>query len=148
MSKCRLCNKKADFLHSLIGDRTSSKISLYFCKSCNAYYTYPQEYDYHQSDSSIIEYYLNHQEYIEWRHNKIFSFVENTFRVKNNNFLDIGSGLGLSLSVASARGWSSLGVEPCHILAKYSKEHLNLNVLEGFFSPEIQEKIEFYLIGS
>ncbi len=139
---CRVCGENVTRLLELTGARSKSKISLYTCKSCRSFFTYPQEYDYHQTDLNVIDYYLSHQEYIEWRHNKIFSFVESVFKVKSNNFLGIGSGLGLSLSITNARSWNALGVEVSHTLVNYSREHLNLNVIEGFFSPAVQENIK------
>lgn len=135
--KCRTCGEAVSQVYDVLGARKKHALTIFTCKSCHAYYTFPQGYDYHESDPSIIEYYEARKTYVLNKHQKIFSYIESAFGIKKARFLDIGSGFGFSLNVAEKRGWQALGVEPCQILANHSKQKLHLNVVNGFYSKEM-----------
>jgi 2-polyprenyl-3-methyl-5-hydroxy-6-metoxy-1,4-benzoquinol methylase len=50
---------------------------------------------------------------------------------QKGSLLDIGCFTGLFLNLARNHGWSVLGIEPSQWAARYAKEKLDLNVLEG-----------------
>lgn len=86
-------------------------------------------------DESLIAYYETHRSYIEWRHGRIFDYLQRAFGLDSGRFLDIGSGMGYALSVASARGWQASGIEPGEVLANYASAELGVDVTQGFFDP-------------
>lgn len=100
------------------------------------------DYDYESHDFDIVDYYLQHSEYIKWRHHAIFNFIESSRGQKKGRFLDLGSGAGYSLEVASKRGWAALGVEPSKTLVDFSRERLKVDVIHGFFSDQMRERIQ------
>ena len=115
---CRICGQPA--LHRFVakGDRSGESIRVYFCNTCNARFTAPPDFDYETQDEGLIAYYEMHRDYILWRHNRIFDYLERSFSLGRGSFLDIGSGAGYSLEVAVERGWAAQGIEPGGTLAR------------------------------
>lgn len=94
---CRICGQPAPYRLAAKGDRSGESITVYFCRACNVHYTNPPDFDYETQDEGLISYYEAHRDYILWRHNLIFDYLERTFCQARGRFLDIGSGAGYSL---------------------------------------------------
>jgi len=139
---CRICNGNLIREFTVKGSRYKMNIDVLLCEKCDAYYTNPMDYDYECYDFDIIGYYVQHSEYIKWRHNVIFDFVESMRGQKKGKFLDLGSGAGYSLHVANARGWDAVGVEPSKTLVGFSREQLGVDVIHGFFSKQLRQHIQ------
>ena len=139
---CRICNQPAPSRLSARGDRSGESITVYFCHACNAHFTAPSDFDYETQDEGLVPYYEAHRDYILRRHNRIFDYLESAFGLKCGRFLDIGSGAGYSLEVATKRGWSAQGIEPGGTLASYSKDRLGGHVTHGYFTPELRASLQ------
>jgi len=134
---CRICGGATVKLFSVSGNRNNNDIDVYYCDKCDVSYTNPPAYDYDAPDSGIIDYYKAHQGYIEWRHTKIFEFIEEITGEKAGRFLDIGAGAGYSMRVAESRGWEPSGIEPSKILTEFAQSQSNGNIVQGYFSEEL-----------
>lgn len=139
---CRVCNGNLVRKFAVKGSRYKMNIDVLLCEKCDAYYTNPMDYDYESHEFDIISYYVQHGEYIKWRHNAIFDIVESMRKQKKGKFLDLGSGAGYSLHVANARGWDAVGVEPSKTLVGFSREQLGVDVIHGFFSNQLRQHIQ------
>lgn len=138
---CRICGQHTSYQFLTRGDRSCQSIKVYFCRDCNAYYTEQSAFDYDNQNDGIIQYYEAHVEYIKWRQNKIFDYIKDVFNLTGGHFIDIGSGAGYSLDVALKRGWYAQGIEPCSSLAEFSKRRSDLNVIHGYYTPELAAKL-------
>lgn len=139
---CRICGQPAPRQLDARGDRSGESITVYFCRACNAHFTAPPDFDYESQDEGLISYYEAHRDYILWRHNRIFDYLERAFGLGRGRFLDIGSGAGYSLEVAAKRGWDAQGIEPGSTLAEYSQERLDGHVIHGYFTPELRASLQ------
>lgn len=135
---CRICGQPAPLQFATKGDRSSESITVYFCRACNAHFTAPPDFDYETRDEGLIAYYEAHRDYILWRHNRIFDYLDRAFNLGRGRFLDIGSGAGYSLELAAKRGWNAQGIEPGGTLARYSRDRLGGHVIHGYFNPEMR----------
>ena len=138
---CRICGQPAPRRLVAKGDRLSESITVYFCHACNAHFTAPPYFDYDTQDEGLITYYEAHRDYILWRHNRIFDYLERVFSLGRGRFLDIGSGAGYSLEVAGKIGWDAQGIEPGGTLAGYSRARLGGHVIHGYFTPELRANL-------
>ena len=86
----------------------------------------------------IDHYIKSHQTDFEWwsiEHNEKFEFFEKHFGgTAQRKILDIGSGPGFFLKVATERGWNAVGIEPGKPAFEFSKNNLHLTVFNEFFS--------------
>lgn len=139
---CRICGQLAQHRLAAKGDRSGESIRVYFCRACNAHFTAPPDFDYKSQGEGLIAYYEAHRDYILWRHNRIFDYLENAFVLARGSFLDIGSGAGYSLEVAANRGWDAQGIEPGSKLAEYSQTRLGGHVVHGYFTPELRANLQ------
>ena len=139
---CRICGQAAPRRLVAKGDRSGESIKVYFCGACNAYFTAPPDFDYESQDEELIAYYEAHRDYILWRHNRIFDYLERAFGLARGRFLDIGSGAGYSLEVAAKRGWAAQGIEPGSTLAEYSQARPGGHVVHGYFTPDLRAKLQ------
>jgi len=135
--KCRICKTKIEKIYSCIGVRSHLDIPVYCCNDCKAYFTFPPKVDYSAPSNSIIDYYSKSRLAIEARHESIIKHLELNFPHSKRKFLDVGCGIGYSLSVAKNLGYYAVGIEPSNSLAQYAKKHININVIEGFFSEKL-----------
>lgn len=135
---CRICGQPAPRRLIAKGDRSGESIAVYFCRACNAHFTAPPDFDYETQDEGLISYYEAHRDYIQWRQNQIFDYLEIAFDLRCGRFLDIGSGAGYSLEVAAKRGWTAQGIEPGGTLARYSQDRLGGHVIHGYFTTEMR----------
>ena len=55
---------------------------------------------------------------------------------KKGKILDVGSGTGYFLKTGKDRGWNTLGIEPSKQAAEYSREELNLKIIENQLTEE------------
>jgi 2-polyprenyl-3-methyl-5-hydroxy-6-metoxy-1,4-benzoquinol methylase len=138
---CRICGQPAPRRLVAKGDRSGESITVYFCRTCNAHFTAPPDFNYETQDEGLIAYYEAHRDYILWRHNQIFDYLERAFGLGRGRFLDIGSGAGYSLEVAAKRGWDAQGIEPGGTLARYSQDRFGGNVIHGYFTAEMRTNI-------
>ncbi|MDP1923245.1 MAG: class I SAM-dependent methyltransferase [Thiobacillus sp.] len=139
---CRICGQAAPHRLAAKGDRSGESIKVYFCGACNAHFTAPPDFDYETQDEGLIAYYEAHRDYILWRHNRIFDYLERAFGLAHGRFLDIGSGAGYSLEVAAKRGWDAQGIEPGSTLAEYSQARLGGHVIHGYFTPDLRANLQ------
>ena len=139
---CRICGQPAPRRLVAKGDRSGESIEVYCCGACNAHFTAPPDFDYETQDDGLIAYYEAHRDYILWRHNRIFDYLERAFGLARGCFLDIGSGTGYSLEVAAKRGWDAQGIEPGGTLAEYSQARLGGHVIHGYFTPELSANLQ------
>tara|TARA_B110000305_G_scaffold225757_1_gene272633 strand:- start:81 stop:896 length:816 start_codon:yes stop_codon:yes gene_type:complete len=139
--KCKICNKECAVKYDLLGSRTNALIRSYNCENCYFYFCEKTEVNYESCNSEIIDFYKNSKDYICRRHSAIFDFLDLNFSFKNKNFLDIGSGIGYSLVTAIKKGWTALGLEPGDMLAQFSQDELNVNVVKGFFDSSTTDEI-------
>ncbi|MEC8043198.1 MAG: class I SAM-dependent methyltransferase [Verrucomicrobiota bacterium] len=138
---CKICKKECAHKYTLVGSRNGAPINSYNCKECYFNFCEKTEVNYETCDSNIIDFYKNSKDYIGRRHSAIFDFLELNFSFKNKKFLDIGSGIGYSLDTASKKGWMALGLEPGDMLAQYSQDELNVDVIRGFFDSSTTDEI-------
>lgn len=138
---CRLCAGTLCPAGWTVGDRSGDRIALHRCNDCDAAFTFPPTFDYSHRDTDLIPYYEVHRSYIEWRHNRIFDYLASVFGKTHGTFIDIGSGAGYSLKVATERGWRARGIEPGKTLATYSVDRLGMSVEHGFFSPDVGKRL-------
>jgi SAM-dependent methyltransferase len=150
--KCRICGLPAEESYLLEVHGTADRVQAFYCGNCSAYFTDPAPVSYDDWDGA--PYYLAHAAYIEARHDKLFRLVEAVTGSKGR-FLDIGSGLGLSLKVARARGWEACGIEPNKSLAAFGRDKLGLDVVHGYFRSDgdplggiRQKRFEYILIDN
>ena len=88
-----------------------------------------------------IDQYINsHLKDADWwsiEHNEKIDFFETNLSLKSEKrILDIGSGPGFFLKVASERGWESIGIEPGIPAFEFSSKNLGLNVKNEFFNRD------------
>jgi 2-polyprenyl-3-methyl-5-hydroxy-6-metoxy-1,4-benzoquinol methylase len=138
---CKICNKECAIEYDLLGNRTNTLIHSYNCKDCYFYFCEKTEVDYSLCNIDILDFYKSSKNYICGRHSAIFDFLELNFSFKNKNFLDIGSGIGYSLVTASKKGWTAIGLEPGDMLAQFSQDELNVDVIKGFFDSSTTDDI-------
>ncbi len=90
--------------------------------------------------NEIDTYISSHQKDADWwsiEHNEKIDFFEKHFLGKySKRLLDIGSGPGFFLKVASERGWDVTGFEPGLPAFEFSTKNLGLNVINDFFNKE------------
>ena len=88
----------------------------------------------------IDNYIDSHQKDADWwsiEHNEKIDFFEANLSDKTyKRILDIGSGPGFFLKVASERGWDALGIEPGKPAYEFSTKNLGLQVKNEFFNRE------------
>ena len=118
------------------GSRDREEIKIYLCSECTAHFTFPKDRLYSKENNSLLDYYEGFREYIENRQSNIFSEVGKRYSLSKGRVLDIGCGLGLSMSVANSLGWTSLGIEPSPTLAQHCKS-VGLNVIQDYFSTNL-----------
>lgn len=140
---CRVCKKKLCSIYFVKKNKSTEKVRIYYCKSCDAFFIDKKCANYECDD--LLDYYKNRSLHIINRYNLMFLCVENI--IKPSSFLDIGSGMGYSLDVAESRGWSAEGFEPNNILAKNCIER-GLTVHNRYFKGEADKKFNFILIDN
>jgi len=79
------------------------------------------------------------------KHFKEFASTTSKF-VENGKILEIGSNDGTLLAAYKDLGLDAVGIEPSKFLVEKCKES-DLNVVEGYFSQEVVQKIDPYLFG-
>src|SRR3546814_19467642 len=63
------------------------------------------------------------------------------------SLIDIGSGMGFSLQVAKARGWTASGIEPNQALVLSAKER-GIDVVHGYLSDDAVGQYDVVLIDN
>src|SRR3546814_3076624 len=63
------------------------------------------------------------------------------------SLIDIGSGMGFSLQVAKARGWTASGIEPNQALVLSAKER-RIDVVHGYLSDDAVGQYDVVLIDN
>jgi len=97
---------------------------------------YTEEF-YQEEKKDYIQGHLGDDEWWAIGYNELYNFFEKSFRYKSRRkILDIGSGPGFFLKVGKARGWDVTGIEPGQPVYEFSKNELNLNIINEFFSRE------------
>ena len=138
---CKICKKECALKYTLVGSRNGEPINSYNCKECYFNFCEKTEVNYELCHSEKIDYYKNLKDYIFRKQTAIFEFLDLNFSFKNKNFLDIGSGIGYSLVTSTKKGWTALGLEPGDMLAQFSHDEINVDVVKGFFDSSITDEI-------
>jgi 2-polyprenyl-3-methyl-5-hydroxy-6-metoxy-1,4-benzoquinol methylase len=90
------------------------------------------------------KYINNNQKDADWgsiENNEKFDYFEaNLANDSVKRILDIGSGPGFFLKLATERGWDSLGIEPGIPAYEFSSKTLSLNVKNEFFDRDTYNK--------
>lgn len=143
---CRICQQPTRVSYALHSNNFNLDVQVFYCSACDAYFSEGAPVDYeHINDFNLIDYYLGHEQVIRSRYQKIFSFIESL--TTPGLFYDIGAGLGLSLDVATQRGWTSSGLEPNSELAAYAKER-GLDISNTYLTEATTGEFDFILIDN
>ena len=147
--KCRVCDSELSYVKNIRGEENNKPIGLYKCKKCKSYFT---RVDYKKINSSellhgSVEDYPD-QNTAAYRINNLFSMADKKGFVssQSNRFLDIGCGVGWSLTVAEKRGYKAFGVEPVVEASEYANQTLKLNVTNDYFKPGMFDNESFDVI--
>lgn len=140
---CRICKKPTKKYFELQSQRHDLLVPTFYCKTCNAFFSDggPVNYD----DVDLTDFYLKNEFSICSRYQKIFEFIESL--VSPGRFLDIGAGMGFSLTVANSRGWTSTGLEPNTALVSHAQSR-KLNLKKTYLSSQIFGEYDFILIDN
>jgi SAM-dependent methyltransferase len=122
-------------------------VQLFYCPVCNFYLSagVPVSYDVYHDNFDILGYYIDAEQTIRSRFQRVFSFVESL--VPAGRFFDIGAGMGYSLDVAKKRGWIAAGLEPNATLAQNAAAR-GLDVKNAFLSEDTAGDYDFILIDN
>jgi 2-polyprenyl-3-methyl-5-hydroxy-6-metoxy-1,4-benzoquinol methylase len=140
---CRICAGQTRHVFDLRSQRRAQNVPVFRCASCDAYFSDGGQVDY--DDVDLTGFYRRHEAVIRARFERVFSRIETLIRP--GRFLDIGAGMGYSLEVATARGWTSRGLEPNRALARSAKER-GLAVENGYLDASGHGEFDFVLIDN
>ena len=143
---CRICLKPARGSYIRHSSTYNLDVQMFYCPACDAFFSggAPVNYE-HIKDFDLIGYYLEYEQAIRSRYQKIFSFIESL--TAPGHFFDIGAGMGFSLDVAIQHGWTSSGLEPNPELVAHAKER-GLDVKNAFLTEAISGEYDFILIDN
>jgi SAM-dependent methyltransferase len=144
---CRICSGTTESSYLLHSNRSDQSVQTYYCRTCDFFFScgVPVNYTTYHSNFDLVGYYLNSEQWINARYQKIFSFIESL--VAPGRFLDIGAGIGFSLEVAKTRGWRAAGLEPNAELSRHAKGR-GLDVDNAYFTGETTGEYDFILIDN
>ena len=117
------------------------------CRHCGLTYSTPR-----YPDSEIInnykkvvdEIYFSEKDYRKITFKKALKLIE---KYKTSGaILDIGCYIGIFLEVAREAGWKVFGLEPSQWAAKYAREELKLQVLEGITEEAFKFGVTFDVV--
>ena len=146
---CRVCGFELRFIKDVQGEKTGKLISVSKCNNCGSYFSSLDFVDQNVTDlpEDKIDGYLNNENDVKLRIKNLFSLVDSELFEKNNKrYLDIGCGVGWSLTVAKECGFDPYGIEPQVKAVKFANEKLGLNVINDYFSSDLFEYESFDLI--
>ena len=123
--------------------RVDQTVPVFRCSACDAYFSNGGTTNY--EDADLAEYYTRYAAAIQARYHRLMTEVERHRSV--GSLIDIGSGMGFSLQVAKARGWSAIGIEPNRALALSAKER-GLDVVHGYLSDDAVGQYDVVLIDN
>lgn len=141
--KCRICSGQTRRAFNLRSRRVDQTVPVFRCSACNAYFSNGGSTNY--DDADLTEYYTRYAEAIRVRYHRLMTEIERHCGV--GSLIDIGSGMGFSLQVAKARGWSASGIEPNQSLAFSAKER-GLDVAHGYLSDDAAGQYDVVLIDN
>ena len=145
---CRICFGITNRRYLLHSHRHDLAVQTYYCHVCDAFFSDggPVNYDdINDGDIELTSYYLQYEQAIRSRYQKVFSFTESL--VAPGKFLDIGSGMGFSLEIAKQRGWIAVGLEPNTALTIHAKGR-ELEVNNAYLCGETTGEYDFILIDN
>ena len=146
---CRVCNFELEFVKDVQGENTGKLISMSKCNNCGSYFSRMDFVNQNVDDlpEDEIDGYLNNEDDVKLRINTLFSIVDGELSNKGNKkYLDIGCGIGWSLTVAKEHGFDAYGIEPEVKAVKFANDKLGLNVVNNYFSSDLFEQESFDLI--
>jgi SAM-dependent methyltransferase len=140
---CRICAAPTQTVFSLRSRRHPIDVAFYHCRACRAYFSRggPVHYD----DVDLTRYYASSAVGIRHRYTRMFDFLETM--VSPARFIDIGAGMGYSLEVAQARGWTAAGIEPNASLVRSALER-GLTVTQGYLDDRASGQYELVVIDN
>ena len=140
---CRICQQPTRVSHALHSNKYNLNVQVFYCSSCDAYFSDGGPVDYERVDDfDLIAYYLGYESEIRIRYQKIFSFIESL--VPPSTFFDIGAGMGFSLDVATQRKWRARGLEPNPELAAHARGR-GYDVENAYLTEAMAGKYDFIL---
>lgn len=145
---CRICFGITNRSYLLHSHRHNLAVQTFYCLVCDAFFSDggPVNYDdIYDGDIELTSYYLQYEQAIRSRYQRVFSFTESL--VAAGKFLDIGSGMGFSLDIAKQRGWIAAGLEPNTALTSYAKGR-GLDINNAYLSGETTGEYDFILIDN
>ena len=118
------------------------------CKTCGFKHVLPlpspeeleQLYrdEYFQSEKPLyIDEYREDADWWNLVYRERYETFESLLPPKRRRLLDVGSGPGRFVRAGLDRGWKALGIEPSTHAAAASRAELGIEVVEGFFGPEL-----------
>ena len=129
--------------YTLLSVRHKVEVPTWQCSSCSAYFSDggPVSYD----DVDLTDYYARNAAPIRHRLQRMFDFFEK--RVAPGRFIDVGTGMGYSLEVARARGWSVAGIEPNESLVRSALDR-GLPVQHGYLGDDGGPEFDLVLVDN
>ncbi len=146
---CRVCEFKLKFVKDIKGEKTGELIQLQKCSNCGSYFSRIDSMDQNIDElpENQIDGYLNSERDVKKRINTLFAMLDGELSSRKcKKYLDIGCGVGWSLTVATEHGYESHGVEPEIMATKFASSKLEINVVNSYFSSDLFEREYFDLI--
>src|SRR3546814_4518772 len=141
--KCRICSGETRRAFDMCSRRVDQTVPVFRCGACDAYFSNGGATNY--DDADLTEYYTRYAAAIRARYNRLMTEIESYCSV--GSLIDIGSGLGFSLQVAKARGWTASGIEPNQALVLSAKER-GIDVVHGYISDDAVGQYDVVLIDN
>ena len=140
---CRICAGETIRVFDLRSHRHGTRVPVYRCAACNAYFSNGGPVDY--EDVDLSGYYLQHADAIGERYERLFTQI-GKWR-EPGRFMDIGAGMGFSLEVARRHRWLPQGIEPNKALAKGALER-GLQVANAFLADDTAGQFDVVLLDN